>query len=129
MSKGPSETYRLVWRAARARRQITCIYEGRYREVCPTIVGYQDEGQEAVFVFQFGGKSGGKLPNWRCLTLAKVTDLRVREGPWHGGSSHGTTQTCIRWVDVDVNIPETLKHRAPVPFGSPKLRPPRRSGE
>jgi len=129
MSKGPSETYRLVWRAARARQQITCIYDGRYREACPTIVGYKDDGREAVFVFQFGGESGSELPNWRCLTLAGMTDLRVRNGPWRGGSSHSTTQTCIQHVDVDVNIPKTLTHRAPLPFGSPKLRPPRRSGE
>jgi len=32
MSKGPSETYRRIWRAARSRQQITFVYEERCRE-------------------------------------------------------------------------------------------------
>ena len=34
-------------------------------------------------------------------------------------------QACVRFVDVDVNIPETLARSEPLSFGSPDLRPPR----
>jgi hypothetical protein len=39
------------------------------------------------------------------------------------------TQVCIQLVDVDVNVPATLKRRQPLPFGSPELKPPRRPGD
>ncbi len=132
MSKGPSETYRRIRDAARARRQITFVYDGHYREACPTIVGYKEDGQEAVLAYQFGGKSKSKLPSggqWRGFDLARITELNVRDGKWHGGTSHTRTQPFIRKVDVDVNIPDTLTEPEPLPFDSPKLRGPRRSGE
>jgi hypothetical protein len=131
-SKRPSTIYRLIWQAARARKQITCIYGGRYREACPHILGYKKLGQEAVFVFQFGGDTTSRLPpqgDWRCFSLAGVTDVQVRAGRWHSGTRHTKTQTCIQFVDVDVNVPDTLKRRQPLAFGSPHLRPPRHGGE
>ena len=131
-SKRPSTIYRLIWTAVRARKQITCIYGGCYREVCPHILGYKKLGQEAVFAFQFGGDSTSRLPpqgDWRCFDLAGVTDVRLRDGRWHSGTRHTKTQTCIQFVDVDVNVPDTLKRRQPLAFGSPALRPPRRAGE
>jgi hypothetical protein len=131
-SKRPSAIYRLVWKAIRTRQQITCIYKGRYREVCPHILGYKECGQEAVLVFQFGGGSTSKLPregNWRCFDLAGMTDVDLRDGSWHTGTRHTKTQSYIQFVDVDVNVPETLKRRQPLAFGSPKLRPPRLAGE
>src|SRR5262245_4698894 len=69
----PSAIYQLIWQAIRARKQITCIYEGCHREVCPHILGYKTPGTEAVFVFQFGGESTSKLPpggDWRCFDVA-----------------------------------------------------------
>ena len=98
-SERPSTIYRLIWQAVRARKQITCIYGGRYREACPHILGYKKLGQEAVFVFQFGGDTTSKLPSqgdWRCLDLAGVTDVQVRAGRRHSGTRHTKTQTCIQ---------------------------------
>ena len=118
--------------AARARKQITCIYGGCYREACPHILGYKKLGQEAVFAFQFGGDSTSRLPpqgDWRCFDLAGVTDVQLRDERWHSGTRHTKTQTCIQFVDVDVNVPDTLNRRQPLAFGSPDLRPPRRTGE
>jgi hypothetical protein len=129
-SKRPGTAYRLLWRAVRARKQVTCVYDGCYREVCPIILGYATDAQEAVFVFQFGGASTRTLPaggDWRCFHLAGVTDIRLRNGEWRSGTRHSRAQTCIRYVDVDVNIPETLTRAQPLAFGSPELRPPRRS--
>lgn len=126
----PSAVYRSFWEAIRTRQQIICNYGGRHREACPTILGYNKDEREAVLVFQFGGESTTRLPpggEWRCFDLTRVTDLRLRSGPWHGEARHSAPQPCIRYVDVDVNIPETLTRERPLAFGSPELRPPRRS--
>jgi hypothetical protein len=107
--------------------QITCEYKARYREVCPIILGYSAEGQERVLVFQVGGQTsaGSKLPGWRSFDLSGLRDLKLRKGPFIEGDRHTRTQSLIRFVDVDVNIPETLVRSAPLPFGSPQLLPPR----
>ncbi len=129
----PNGTYRLIWQATRGRKQVTFTYSGVYREACPHIIGYNPSGEAAVLAFQFGGKSTSKpLPpngEWRCFTIDKITDIQARDGRWHSGTGHNKTQPCIQYVDVDVNVPETLTHPQPLPFGSPKLQAPRRSGE
>jgi general stress protein 26 len=130
--KRVSESYRHIWQAIRARKQIACSYDGRYREACPHILGYKTSGKEAVFVFQIGGESSSRLPpggEWRCLDLDRITDLQLRDGAWRGGTRHSKPQACIQFVDVDVNMPDTLTHPEPLPFGSRALRPPRRPGE
>jgi hypothetical protein len=122
-----SQSYAKIWRAMRERMQITCEYQARYREACPIILGYSAEGQERVLVFQVGGQTsaGSKLPGWRSFDLSGLRDLRLRKGPFVEGDRHTRAQSLIRFVDVDVNIPETLRRSSPLPFGSPVLRPPR----
>jgi hypothetical protein len=69
------------------------------------VLGHTD-GQEKALTYQFAGKSSSGLPpngEWRCFSLADVENARVREGAWHTGSSHMTTQVCVEVVDVDVN--------------------------
>src|SRR5882757_4428043 len=128
MPSEPSETYELIWRAVRERRQITFLYNDLPRECCPLILGYAADGYEALSAYQFAGATSGKkkLPEWRCFDLAKVRALTSRPGPWREGDSHSQPQSCVRDVDVDANIPDTLIRKRPLPFGSPELRPPRR---
>jgi hypothetical protein len=102
----PSAAYKLFRRAILQEKQVTCIYNGHHRELCPHIIGCTD-GEEKVLAFQFGGSSSTKLPprgEWRCLVLANVTDVRLRDGPWRGGSSHRQQQRCVEDIDLDVNI-------------------------
>ena len=130
--KRPSTAYRIIWKAIRARKQIVCSYKNRPREVFPHILGYKASGEEAVFMFQVGGESSQPLPpggDWRCFDLDGIADIQVCEGSWRGGSRHRQAQTCIQFVDVDVNVPETLTRPQPLAFGSPALRPPRQPGE
>ena len=130
--KRPSTAYRIIWKAIRARKQIVCSYKNRPREVFPHILGYKASGEEAVFMFQVGGESSQPLPpggDWRCFDLDGIADIQVREGSWRGGSRYRQAQTCIQFVDVDVNVPETLTRPQPLAFGSPALRPPRQPGE
>ena len=100
----PSQTYTTCRNAILGEQQITCTYEGRFRELCPHIIGINRRGDEVVLAWQFGGSSSGHLPQWRCLHLANVRDAQVRSGPWHEGRSHRTTQTCVSTIDLDINV-------------------------
>lgn len=101
-----SATYRLIAKAIRAEQQLTCQYNGHYRELCPHVLGHTD-GEEKLLAFQFGGTGSKPLPRggeWRCLRVAGMRDVTVREGPWHAGSSHRAEQRCVGDVDLDINI-------------------------
>ncbi|QOZ76977.1 hypothetical protein XH83_16845 [Bradyrhizobium sp. CCBAU 53351] len=100
----PSRTYALFRNAILAEQQVTCVYEGRHRELCPHIIGTNKAGEEAVLAWQFAGESSGPLPQWRCLKLANVSNARARDGRWHEGSSHRSTQTCVKNIDIDINV-------------------------
>jgi hypothetical protein len=125
----PSEVYARIWQAVRERKQIVFSYKGNAREACAFVLGYAADGRENVFAYQFAGVTspGSKLPNWRCFSLADLKNLQLRDGEWYEGTSHKQAQVCVRFVDVDANIPETLTRPAPLPFGAPELRPPRGS--
>jgi len=100
-----SDVYALFEQAMRERLQIVCTYRGHRREICPIVLGFKD-GAEKALTFQFAGGSSSRLPaggEWRCLALAEVTDVTLRPGPWHTGSSHQASQTCMTEVDLDVN--------------------------
>src|SRR3979411_447593 len=100
----PSAIYTLFRDAIRAEKQVVCSYDSRLRELCPHILGTNRRGDEVVLAWQFAGQSSGKLPQWRCLRLAKVRDARARSGRWHEGGSHKTEQRCVSQIDLDINI-------------------------
>jgi hypothetical protein len=100
----PSATYTLFRNAILREQQVVCIYDGRRRELCPHIIGTNRSGEEVVLAWQFAGESSGPLPQWRCLRLANVRDARARDGRWHAGGTHQTTQTCVIEIDLDINI-------------------------
>ena len=100
----PSVTYSLFRNAILDEQQVICIYEGRLRELAPHIIGVNRRGEEVVLVWQFGGESSGPLPQWRCLKPANVSNVRTRSGRWHEGRSHRSTQTCVRDIDLDINV-------------------------
>jgi len=124
----PSDAYKLIFQALRRRKQLTFSYQGLPRECCPAILGYAADGREVLFAYQFSGATSSKtkLPQWRCFYLEGISDLRSRPGYWLEGTSHTQAQTCVHFVDVDVNVPESLTRKRPLPFGSDQLRPPRR---
>jgi predicted nucleic acid-binding protein len=102
---GHSEAFRLFHRAIVERKQITCFYNGVRRELCPHILGHT-AGEEKALVYQFGGASTSRplgKGEWRCLRLAQVSDVALRDGPWHTGSEHRKTQRCVEHLYVDVN--------------------------
>ena len=123
----PSRNYALVWQAVRERQHILFEYKEQRRDACPIILGYSDDGREAMKVYQVGGgtSSKGRLPAWRDIYLDGVSGLRLSPGPWREGGTHKRVQSFVKFVDVDVNIPDTLTRPDPLAFGSLLLRPPR----
>jgi hypothetical protein len=102
----PSTTYQLFREAILGEKQVTCIYQGYHRELCPVILGHKNDA-EKVLAFQFGGHSSKGLPSggeWKCLYLAQVVNAVLRDGPWHEGGRHEKQQSCVVAVDLDVNI-------------------------
>jgi hypothetical protein len=100
----PSTAYTIFRKAILAEQQVTCIYDGRRRELCPHIIGTNKSGEEVVLAWQFAGESSGPLPQWRCLRLTNVRQPRARNGRWYEGGSHSKEQTCVTDVHLDINI-------------------------
>jgi hypothetical protein len=100
----PSATYALFRNAILAEKQVVCSYDGRTRELCPHIIGVNRSGEEVVLAWQFAGGSSGRLPQWRCLRLANVSNAGIRDGGWHEGGSHRSEQTCVSEIDLDINV-------------------------
>lgn len=102
----PSSNYRIARKAIENEQQITCRYEGCYRELCPHIIGWT-KGDEKLLAWQFGGETNSILPPggmWRCIFLSRVSDVNVRNGRWHTGSYHRAEQTCVQQIDLDINV-------------------------
>jgi hypothetical protein len=99
-----SQTYRLFRTAILESAQVTCVYRGHPRALCPHIIGHSD-GAEVVLAFQFAGGTNSTLPPggaWRCLHLAEVEQARLRAGPWRSGAGDSTRQHCVTDVDLDI---------------------------
>jgi hypothetical protein len=101
--------YELIAEAIKKKLQITAIYQGHYREMCPHALGKKRGRYQALF-YQFGG-NGSKGPvtpglssNWRCIPIEGLTDIQLRSGEWHTAKNHSEAQTCIDQIDLEVNI-------------------------
>lgn len=99
-----SQTFSIFREAVLNKKQISCIYRGLPREVCPHTLGYTS-GREQALTFQFAGQSSSGLPpdgEWRCMILDEVKDAKIKDGPWHTANAHGRPQPCVKQVDVEV---------------------------
>jgi hypothetical protein len=71
----PSATYDLFADAMIKRKQISCIYDGYARELCPHILGHT-KGREVALAYQCGGQSKSGLPpgggERRCPLLSEI---------------------------------------------------------
>lgn len=98
--------YGLIRDAIISKKQVICRCKGRHREMCPHTIGYGKSGAEMVLSFQFAGESSsGLLPatgQWRCMSVADITDVIIRDGPWHTGTGHDKPQTCVKEIDLEV---------------------------
>ena len=100
--------YEIIKQAIIKKQQIIATYNGYVREMCPHVIGIKN-GQEQALFYQFGGASSsgqiqhdGSPKNWRCIPIASLENVSVRDGEWHTASGHSKRQTCVDNVDVEV---------------------------
>ena len=99
-----ASNYELIRRAIIERWQVSAVYKGKRREMCPHALGYKNGREQALF-FQFGGESSSGLLDggqWRCLLVAELDSIELREGEWHSRGGHSRPQSCVDVVDVEV---------------------------
>ena len=103
-----SSVYELVRDAVVHKKIIRGMYQGYYREMCPHVIGHGPDGNEQALCYQFGGSSSsglappGSRSNWRCVNLAKLSDVSSEPGQWHTATNHNRPQTCVADIDVEV---------------------------
>ena len=101
------DTYRLVWTAAKSKRPISALYQGRPRLLCPHRLGKNKARQLRVLCYQYGGESErglgppGSPENWRCIALEKLRKVELLDGTWRTAPNHSRPQTCVAIADID----------------------------
>ena len=102
-----SVTYDLIKQAILLKKQVTAVYDGLYRELCPHRLGTKNGRQQCLF-YQFGGESStgrivdGDEGNWRCLPLDGLVDVRLRDGEWHSAANYVNPGTCLDSIEVEI---------------------------
>ena len=90
--------------AIQNKQQVSCIYHGLPREICPHVIGTKN-GQSKVLAYQFGGRSSRGLPpdgEWRCMFVDEITNVSVANGEWYTAENHSKPQTCVDEIDLEV---------------------------
>lgn len=103
-----SEAYKLVRDAVCNKMQVVATYDGYRRELCPHKIGWKNGKPQALF-YQFAGHTSSgeiKVPtagSWKCMAIAKLQDVSVREGEWYTGEIKYGNGDCIDDIDVEVD--------------------------
>lgn len=101
--------YELIEKAIKEKLQITAVYQGYYREMCPHALGTK-EGREQALFYQFGGEGSkgpvtpGSTNNWRCIPIEGLTEIKVHSGEWHTAGNHSRAQTCVDDIHIEVEL-------------------------
>ena len=109
MATNVATTYETIRQAIINKDQVTAMYDGHYREMCPHVIGTK-QGRPQTLFYQFAGtsKSGldpsGSPRNWRCIHIAGLSNVATRKGPWHTAPNHSRPQTCVDEIDVEVSF-------------------------
>jgi hypothetical protein len=75
-------TYEIIRNAIHNKEQVFAYYDGYPREMCPHVLGRKNGREQALF-YQFGcGSTHGSVPGWRCIEIAKLSEVSSRKGKW-----------------------------------------------
>jgi len=81
-----SKTDELIRVAIEHKHLVQLRYVNRLRIVEPHDYGIQG-GIVKLLVYQVGGVSSGKLPNWRWMEVDQISDLQILDKTFPGGRS------------------------------------------
>lgn len=106
----PPVLYSEIRSAIADKKQVVATYGGYRREMCPHAIGLGPAGNEQVLFYQFaGGSSKGdastleEKDRWRCMALAALQDVEIRDGEWQSAGNHSMPNTCIKEIDLEVD--------------------------
>jgi hypothetical protein len=103
-----STTFSMIERAIKNKQTVCAVYQGHYCEMCPHTLGWSNDGEERALLYQFAGASSsglgpdGSQRNWRCVKLDELTNVTIKNGPWHTAPNHHRKQTCVARVAIEV---------------------------
>lgn len=103
------EKYNTIKKAIENKQQVFGVYNGRYRALCPHVLGFTNGKAQALF-YQFAGESNskpieaGSPRNWRCMELDLLEIAEVKDGDWYTANNHMFPQHCVQNVEVQVNF-------------------------
>ena len=99
----------LIIQAITKKKPVRAMYSGYERELCIHAVGTK-RGKPQLIAYQSGGSSSsgpivlGSDRNWRCMELAKLSDVEIIEGEWVSVSEHSRPTTCLDEITAEVEI-------------------------
>lgn len=103
--------YQVIRQAILDKKIIVAIYDGLERIMCPDVIGTNKQGRQQALCYQFAGESrsrpiepDGSPNNWGCIDLAKLSGVTVMDGDWHTAPNHSRPQTCVAYIDVEVQF-------------------------
>lgn len=103
--------YQTIRQAIIDKQIIVAMYDGLERIMCPHVIGKNKQGREQALCYQFAGESrsrpiepDGSPVNWRCIDISKIASVRAIEGEWHTAPNHSRPQTCVAFIDVEVEF-------------------------
>lgn len=102
-----ASTYQQIRDAIAKKLQVFAMYRGKYREMCPHVIGTKKGKNKALF-YQFGGESttglepDGSPSNWRDTFVDDLQILEIRRGPWHTAPNHSRPQKAVDEIDLEV---------------------------
>lgn len=95
-------SYAILRQAIQLKRCVTAYYDLEPRHFAPHCLGESKDGHMNVLGFQYGGKSSGKLPNWRCYHVSDLRNVTINGDQWHTASDHSRPNTCVNTVHAEV---------------------------
>ena len=106
-----SATYNLIRQPIAKKQQVTGMYNGYIRNMCPHVIGTKNGREQALFYQFAGGSSSGLAPagapdNWRCMPISMLSQVAVEDGEWHTAPNHSRPQTCVDEIDLEVEFSE-----------------------
>jgi hypothetical protein len=103
-----SENFLIVREAIVRRLQVTAVYKGHRRWMCPHVLGWKNGREQGLF-YQFDGTSNsgiirpGSPDNWRCIPIEAMKQVATSAGEWHTAWNHSRPQTCVRPIEVEID--------------------------
>jgi len=97
-----SEKINIIKKAMEERKSISAYYDRFFRKLSPYELGTKKGKYQCLF-YQYGGESSSRIingrskSNWRCLELAKLTQIQILEEPLHKPEivSHKKPSYCV----------------------------------